>query len=366
VIEMNKIDEFLEEYKTEKHTVQTYKMHLNSYFKYLKTNPDTYFKQKRDYLKDFKDFCIYLRDKYAPLTQLGRLNCVMLFLEENNHRIIHKEWKKLKAKIKGKRARTIDVAPTNQELKGILSHGDIMMKAIALLSSSSGMRMGEILALEPKNIDINHDPVKIILPGEITKTGESRYCFASNEFKEAYMEWMRVRDEFVKRAIGRSKSLMKVKDKSLQRLEGKNPNDKRIFPYSHGTIANKWYRMLQKSGNSERDISTEYYQMHLHTLRKFFETRMSNAGVPDAIYQQLEGHEGYLDASYKRYTPQDIINWYKKGVISLLVFEYENKDVSDIREQLSEKDREIQKLKSDMEKLMKYIEFKRQEEEMEK
>ena len=41
----------------------------------------------------------------------------------------------------------------------------------------------------------------------------------------------------------------------------------------------------------------------------------------EAIYQQLEGHEGYLNGSYKRYTEQELAEYYKKGVKNLLVFE---------------------------------------------
>jgi hypothetical protein len=113
-----------------------------------------------------------------------------------------------------------------------------------------------------------------------------------------------------------------------------------------------WRRLLKKSGFDERDKSTKYHRMHFHTLRKFFETRMSVAGVPEAIIQQLQGHTGYLNGSYKRYTDRELSEAYKKGMKDLLIFSRETKDVKEIRDQLAEKDKQIQELKDQMQMLM--------------
>ena len=85
---------------------------------------------------------------------------------------------------------------------------------------------------------------------------------------------------------------------------------------------------------------------------------MSYSGIPEAVYQKLEGHEGYLSNSYKRYTEQELAEAYQKGVKSLLVFETAP-DLTGINEELKEKDKRIEdlekKLDSMNQTLLEYV-----------
>jgi integrase len=332
---MNPVEEFLNAFPTEQ-TKKTYRHHLKNYFIIIKAEPENYFKTKRNYEQDVINYWKDLQ-KYAPLTRISRMSCLRNFLEENDIIIPQKTWKKLRKRTKGKRAVTIDVAPTNKELKQILQHSDILSRAIFILASSSGMRIGEIINLLPEDIDLEYEPMKIYIRGEITKTGEPRIAFASDEAKEAMYQWFNVRDEYLDQAVRRSKG-----------LGGKNPNDERIFPLCYTTAEKKWIRLLRKSGLNERDRTTKHHRRHIHTLRKFFETRMSYAGVPSAIYQQLEGHTGYLNGVYKRYGERELAEAYLKGMNALSVYEV-TPDLIDINEELKDVTDENKRLQSKLE-----------------
>ena len=67
----------------------------------------------------------------------------------------------------------------------------------------------------------------------------------------------------------------------------------------------------------------------------------SAPGIPEAIYQQLEGHEGYLNGAYKRYTEEELRKYYLKGMNELLIFE--------TTPDLTETNKEIEELKKDKE-----------------
>ena len=327
---MKEIEEFLLNF-TSKGTIKCYKTALKHFFNTIKVKPENYFKKKRNYENDVITYWKKLQEK-APKTRKTRMSVIRVFLEENNVLIPNKTWKKLSKRSKGKRAITIDKIPTHKELRQILQHGDIMSRAITLIACSSGMRIGEILSLIPNDIDFKSNPTKINIRGEITKSGDPRITFISNEATEVLKEWFKVRDEWFKVAIEKTRGVNK-----------KNPDDKRIFPIDYSSYDRKWMRLLKKSGLNERDMSSKYHVFHFHTIRKFFETRMSYSGVPEAIYQQLEGHEGYLNGAYKRYTEDELRNYYLKGMNELLIFET-TPDLTNINKQLDEKDKQIQEL----------------------
>jgi len=111
-------------------------------------------------------------------------------------------------------------------------------------------------------------------------------------------------------------------------------NDNRVFPYHPSTITRKLHRLLKDSNLNKRDRTTKIHIFHDHTMRKFFETRLSMAGIPDAVYQSLEGHQGYLGDSYKRPTIEELGKWYKKGMPVLSVFETQP-DLTDVHEELT-------------------------------
>ncbi len=341
---MNKIEEFVADIE-KANTVRAYRQHINSYFSILKTDPEKYFDNGRDYNQDFLEFARAIHD-LSPCTRAARLNVVKLFLEENDVPVSRKILKKTIKRIRAKPL-THDTIPTNTELKAILQHGTIKDRSLFLFTATSGMRVDEALKLELEDIDLTHDPVKIRIRGEIAKNGSPRISFISSEAKESLLEWLKVRDDYLRQAC--------AKTINSPFAHQKDANDKTIFCFSYHTALRMWTRLITKSGYNQRDRSTGRYIIHIHSLRKWFETRMSMAGIPEAIYQQLEGHEGYMNGSYKRYTDQEFAEYYQKGVKSLLLFEKESTDVTDIKILLQEKDLEIKDLKQQLDDINKRL-----------
>ena len=337
---MNKIEEFLIGQEA-KNTVTVYKSHLKHYYTTLNLdwdNPDSYFDNGRDYEEDFKDYAYKIKD-FSPCTRSARLNCVKIFLEENDIVLSKKILKKTTRKVKH-RPITIDEIPKPRELKSILSHGTAKDRALFLLLSSSGIRINEALSLEPDDIKWDYDPMRVYIRAETTKNNIPRIAFISNECKEALMEWLKERNDWLRVAVKRTKKIYR-----------KDGNDTRIFPFQYNVAIVSWHRLLRKSKYIEKDKSTGRHRFHIHVLRKYFITRLKQ-DVKEAIVEKIAGHEGYLAGAYNKLTVEELEEGYKKGVKNLLIFQTESEDVSDIREQLKEKDTMIQKQQGQIEKLL--------------
>jgi hypothetical protein len=104
-----------------------------------------------------------------------------------------------------------------------------------------------------------------------------------------------------------------------------------------------WNNCLEKAGYDKLDKTTKRHEMHIHVLRKYFLSLMK-LEIPEVVAEALAGHDAYLSEAYRRYSEKQMADFYMKGVNSLLVFERENKDMSKVQEQLSEKDKEITEL----------------------
>ncbi len=344
-IKMNKIDEFLQNYEA-KATQASYRTQLNNYFKAIKVkNPSNYFTQDRDYKADLEE---YNRNQKGlpPLSRKVALSVVKSYFDWNEIAIPNKTWKSLKGKIKGSMAWTMDKAPTNHILKQILLHGTVREKAVFLIGSSSGMRIDEVMQLLPDEINMDSDPVMITIPGNRTKNGNPRYCFISNEAKEYLEEWYKERDEYLRVAVEKGKNKT---HRNGRPIFVKTMDDPRIFPFTYSTARLCWIRLLKKSGYDQRDKTTGVYIYHIHTLRKYFMSRMK-LEIPETIVEALAGHSKYLSDAYRRYTPEEMGGLYKKGEHTIAVFETTSDErINHLDEQLKEKDMEIVELRKEME-----------------
>jgi integrase len=334
---MSKVKIFLSNYQNN-NTYNNHRKALLNYFTsiYGKFNHDRldemgdrYFTEQRDIEQDLQTFMAFM-NKYAPLTQRNRMSSVRTFLMENNFELPQKFWKKLLRRIKGSRALTLDKIPSNKELRKILTHMSVHGKSLFLLLESSGMRIGEASKLKLNDLMLDEEPMRIQIRGEYTKTGNSRYAFASREAKEAITEWLKVRTEYLKAASGKSHKY------------GKSAEDDRLFPFRKTTSYIIWHGALKKAKLDSRDNSTNVRKLHPHVLRKFFRTRLG-AVIPVDVVEALMGHEGYLTEVYRRYTLEDLAKFYLQGESALLVFT-DAAEVTKLRQEVDERNRTLQTL----------------------
>ena len=331
---MGRLD-YLKQYSSES-TVRSYESALKAFFEMvhgerenLEVLADRYFVEGRDYEADVQNFMVRLKG-LAPKSVKLKLSAVRVFLIENEVDLPQRFWRRLRSRVKGSRALTIDKVPGNAELRSIISHLPEHGRALFLTLASSGMRIGEALQLKIGDLELDQESVKVNIRGEYTKSGNPRMAFVSREAKEAIEEWMKVRDEYLEAAAGKS------------HLYDKSAEDSRLFPFLGTTARIVWNSALQKAGHGKRDSSTNRRMIHPDVLRKFFRTKMGSV-IPVDVVEALMGHEGYLNEVYRRYSIEDLAKFYKQGEHALLIFT-EATEVTKLRQEIEEKNRQLQTL----------------------
>jgi integrase len=195
--------------------------------------------------------------------------------------------------------RTVDRAPTPAELRSMILHTNARGKAMLSMLASSGMRIGELLSLRVKDIDFNRSPVTVFLRAEVTKDRQPRYCFLSDEAISFLRNFLgdRISDQeaylFPTTSRGRKHEL------------GNKPmtywNADKIFTKAVQNAG------LEKKDDYGRDV------LHIHTLRKFFFSQLVPA-LGREVVEALMGHKNFLDASYRRFTMDQMAEQYLKGM----------------------------------------------------
>jgi len=330
--------EYLKTYSS-KSTVTVYKWALSKFLSHvgikegsLEERAKAYFASNRNYQEDITFFFTSIKD-LPPKSREAALAGVRVFLMENGVELPALFWRKLRGRGKGSRALMLDKVPSNTELKAILMHMDAKGKSLFLTLASSGMRIGEALKLKIDDLDLSSDPARITIRGEHTKTGNPRVAFISSEAKEAIQEWLKIREGELETAVKRSARFPK---------EGK---DDRVWPFEDNTAYLIWRNAVEKSGFAKKfqyNNGTERLTVHPHVLRKFFRTRMATV-IPVDVTEALMGHEGYLTEVYRRYSLEDLAEFYKKGEHALLVFG-NGKDLAVLRAEVEEKNKQLQQI----------------------
>jgi len=331
---MSRISKFLDLYDSP-NTVRVYKRALTKFFHVvygdneagLEQHGDRYFTETRNIQEDIQSFFVSIKDN-APKTRRLMLSAVRSFLMENDVELKEKFWRNLRRRIKGTRALTVDRIPSNLELRKIIMHMPLNGKALFLTQASSGMRIGEVLQLTLEDLDINADPVKIQIRGEYTKSGNPRTTFISKEAKELLEEWLKLRSQYLKTAVRRS------------RLHPKSSEDLRVFPFESVTAYAIWRNAVEKAGLLKKDKQTNRFTVHPHVLRKFFRTRMASI-IPVDVTEALMGHEGYLTEVYRKYSHEDLAKFYRQGETSLCVFTTAE-EVVKLRAEVKEQNKQLQ------------------------
>jgi len=343
-------------------TQRQYRAHLNTFFENLQIKPDTYLTSGRDYQQDLLDYWASLKD-YAPCTRSGKITAARQFLEENDVMISRKTWNKIKRQKKAI-PKNIDHVPTPPELKSILQHGGVKEKSLFLILCSSGIRIDEALSITLNDIQLTDEkgnvisPAKIKIRQEISKNDTPRITFMSDEARDILLEWLKIRDEYLKASV----------EKLAKRHIKKKLNDDRVFPFAWATAWTMWSRLLTKSKFNKKNKITDKtkliharsedrYEIHIHTLRKFMMNRMKGVTRIDAV-EQLAGHEGYLDKSYRRLDESELIEAYKLGMPSVTIFQ-NPVDLSGIQQDMKEKDERIRKLEEKLEQYDRLLGIKK-------
>jgi integrase len=316
------VDQWLETLRS-KNTKIVYRAGLRNFARVIGFDLEDYVAKVQGGRDPFDDLLKYATSLAGspPKTVSTYFHGILNFLEYAfDFELSKKQRRHLRNRLpKGKRARTVEDDLTREKLRRILTHCDAKGRALFLLLESSGIRIGEVLQLELDDIDLTSEPPKVNVRGEYSKTGDRYYSFMSSEAKEALTEWIKERDNYLKVAAKRGKGLAKFKGDGRG---VKSVDDDRIFPFSSTVATGMWNRALKKAGLENRDKGTHRRTMHVHMLRKYFDSQM-RLTVPRAIVEALMGHEEGSDDAYRRYTEKQIREEYLKGEPHLYVFSTE-------------------------------------------
>ncbi len=204
-------------------------------------------------------------------------------------------------------------------VKRILRKASPLRSALYSVLISSGMRIGEALALTKTDFHFNEDPVRVTIRAETTKTNETRETYISSE---AY-------------------------DKLKEFLEGKNDNEK-IFTTNDkidkAVVSEDQYFMELRK---RLDLKEKYpnscrYVVNIHAFRAYFHTKASQKHGSDYA-NALDGYGAYLK-QYYRETPEERAKKYNELEPNLLIESVK-------LETEKTKDKIIEDLQAEMEKL---------------
>jgi integrase len=294
-----------------------------------------YFAETRDWETDIENFLAYLNKRsMAPKTIQSYISIIRVFLRRNKIKRIEPSKSFFEdLNLHGDNVLTLDRPPTNEELRLMLSDMPINGKALFLLLSSSGMRVGEALKLKITDFNFDLTPTKIAISGKYTKTGQSRYAFCSHESTELLSQWLKQRDSYLKTAVSRSK-YPKV-------------DDGRMFPFQANIAATLFWNGLNRASKVkptllERDAATGRFRIHIHTLRKFFRTRLGMV-IPVDVVESLMGHSGYLTSNYRKPSDEELVKAYLEGEHVLEIFT-QNTEVARLRAEIEEKNKQLRNI----------------------
>ncbi len=258
-----------------------------------------------------RDLSRFVRDmgkrKTPAHTASLRFSVVLDFLAFHDHEIRDRDRKSLAGRLPKGGTQTVEGDLDHETIAAILRHMDVRGRAICLVLASGGMRIGELLQVPLRDVNLEASPAEITLRGHITKTGAPRVAFISSEAVTTLKLWLQVREETLDRSIGRSSALVRHGCTTA-----KDQGDDRLFPFSSNCVRDVWNGALQKTGFYDVDPQTNRTTLHIHMLRKFYLSQ-AKLGAPEEIIEALAGHAGYLSGAYRRYSKKQMAEYYLKA-----------------------------------------------------
>ncbi len=266
----------------------------------------------RDTVADLRGFVTALAD-YAPKTALLYWAATLMWLAENGRELSAREQRRLGSRLPKGGAQTLDVAIDHQFLRQILPHMTLLGRALVLVMASSGMRLGGALSITLEDTDLEASPARLYVRGPGAKGGAPRMTFITAEAAETLREWLKVRDQYLQASCNRNAGLVRA-----GRSRAKDTEDDRLFPVSKKTCWDSWNRALAAADLDQRDPVTGRLKRTYHGLRKFYLSQ-AKLVIPAEIPEALAGHRGYLTDAYRRYTEEQLEDYYRQAEPQLTV-----------------------------------------------
>ncbi len=320
----NPIDTFLRRYRSKLRTVCVYRAHLNVFFKFLERDPITYFDDKKhDFDNDVLKFFEFKVSKgQAPSTMKSAYVILKRFFERNGI-ILSKFTKEDVLYMCSGSTIVLSNILRREELKQVLSCGQIKEKAVFSFACTTGMRINEIFHLKLSDIKFEgkkgNEITIVNISGLKTKSKTSRVTFASAEATKFLKLWL-------------SRHRLYYIENKKKFYKSFDPEDNnRVFPWSTNVTRKMWNKCLDRAGFNQKDTNStkKIYIYHFHTTRKWWQSHINRSEMQPHMYNYMMGHKGDLDSRYEMYHEDQLVKAYREAMPYLGIFSKYDEDKLD-------------------------------------
>lgn len=221
-----------------------------------------------------------------------------------------------------KRTKTVDSLTIEEQKLFIEEVENDCYKNILLLALHSGMRVGEILALTPEDIDFKNNLIHItktltrnekgqLIVGKTTKTYESTRDIPITKILEPILK-----NSLIEYAPNKN-NLIYILKENKKIIEPSTIND-----HCKKVAKNAGIRVIIHPTNKKGTmVNLKRSTVNTHMLRHTYATRCIEAGVPAEVLQKLLGHK---DISITINTYTTIFDKYKKDSLESYITYIQN------------------------------------------
>jgi integrase/recombinase XerD len=214
-----------------------------------------------------------------------------------------------------------DRAYTHEEISKLLEISDEKMRAVILLLSSTGIRIGAIPSLRLRNLEQTDDIYKVTV---YENTREEYITYCTPECKKAIDSYLDMRksygelihkDSYLIREYFDVRDPLKVKRARAVTLDS--------LHWKLITMARRCHiRKVEHQTEGIKIASMRKDVAIAHGYRKFFSTQLVDADVKTELRWLMEGHDlKGNDRSYVKPTEQKLYEEYQKAIDNLTINE---------------------------------------------
>jgi integrase len=276
---------------------------LGYFMKYLRLGNNDYDKLLNKDVKliqmDICDFITAFKSDHSSAAVCTYVAAINKFYSMND---VILNWKKINS-YQGERVKIAEDRPyTHSEIQTLIGHTVARNRAIILLMSSGGLRLGAIPILRIKDLE----PVEkynIYRINVYAKSVKSRYfTFCAPECRREIDSYIEYRKRWTERIS---------EDSPVFRADYNIQKNTEVRPISTNSIRAFVYDLLLRTGlrslHIEGSAVKRTHIMACHAARKFFETNAFKAGMDPMYIRRLMGQKSGFEDSYLKLGMDDLL-----------------------------------------------------------
>jgi integrase len=306
-------------------TRELYQKAIDYYSRFLKIENDDYDKllEKDPKLiqEDICHFIKWLKKDHSSATVSAYVSGLNKFYVMND--VISLNWKKIRGFEPDSEKVAEDRPYNHSEIKQLIDIAGPRNKALILLMSSSGVRVGAIPSMRVKDlIPIeDYDIYRINVYPKSRKANYFSFCTPECKYAiDSYLEYRRRSGERIEDDSPVFRTDYNAYGRIIRKVE----------PCSAIAVMHTMDRLLKDIGLKIPKLENEGYKrgiiMRCHGFRKFFETNAFKAGMDNIYIRRHMGQKSGLEDSYLKLSEEELLEGDSKhvgyiGIIDQLTIE---------------------------------------------